>query len=781
GQRFFSVADHFMVDEIIDDTHLTVYRGPTVTALTGSTAKFLPTLFDLKRKRGTLTQRGNAAEFPKGTIIATGFGTLRRNGAELPSVVPVNEAKGVGTGADDAAVGTVAWTTPGGITGSGGAVAHCAPVGAASTTHYLKGTNCGFAAIPAGATITGIAVTISKRVTGATLETVRDSRVRIVKPSGAIGTTDRSSPALWPNTNFAYSIYGGQNDLWGETWVPADFADADVGAVISAVTNDPGGESATLEVDYMFLTVYYVTTAGSSMVLSGSPKIAIYKPTINKYAIYPLGLSAPTVAPTVTGVAGGTHGMIAGDYSLREVRSRSATNGYSNPGPRANFNLVNDGDYAQVDATLSTIDAASGQDGRDIYATQPPTQPRSDSNQGPWDFVRTVSEAEGNVFPIDYLGTEINRQGEVDFDNDPPPASGYIGVISSAVVGVSCDGKYGGSPGPSIAPFKPQNIEASPAGWRVSSSDGNDLLGVVSSQARLYFPTAATLQTGVFGDTGNPLIPPITQRSYWNVGFANHQQLICVANQLIGAPHSGPTGSVSDAESVKEQYFGDYVAEIWRTFVSAHVLVEHDPDPNVDAVCFFHPAHSLNTQGFWTTRVLLWGLRQSAWIGDVLLSSTTRDFIVCSVAKVGEHLEFLAGGRKDAGFQVDTYRWNTVAGVAVDYYAVPQFSDGGSETQNKSVKIMRPTGKFTAGVLQLHGFDSATNINMTDVENGANSVTGNLSLGTQTDVQQLYLQEGNWPELGIFAPRISGTYAGSGEPDRLDELYLEFQPMGNRK
>lgn len=779
GQRFFSGSDHFMVDEITDDMHLTVYRGPSVIALVAATAKFFPVIFDLNRKRGTL-RKGNAVEFDKGTIIGTGFGTLRRNGAELPSVVLVHEIKGVGTGADDAAVGSQVWTTPGNITGSGGGVAHCAPVGAAVTTHYLKGTNCGFAAIPGGATITGIVVTISKRVTGATLETVLDSRVRIVKPSGAVGATDRSSPALWPNTSFAYSIYGGPTDLWGETWVPADFADADVGAVISAVTNDPGGDSATLEVDYMFLTVYYTTAAGTSMVLTGSPQVAVYIPTTNKYAIYPLGLPAPTVAPTVTGVAGGTHGMIAGDYSLREVRSRSATNGYGNPGPRANFSLTNDGDYAQVDVTLSPLDTAHGQDERDIYATQPATQPRSDANQGPWDFVRTVSDTEGNIFPIDYLGTEINRQGEVDFDNDPPPASGFIAVISGAAVGVSCDGKYGGSPGPAVAPFKPQNIEASPAGWRVKSSPPQDLLGVVNSQARLYFPAAATLQTGVFADTGDPLIPPISLRSYWNVGFSNSNQVIFVANQLVGYPHSGPTRSVADAENVEEQYFGDYVAEIIRNFVGPHVMVEHDPDPNVDAVCFFHPAHSVNSSGFWTTRVLLWGLRQSAWIGDVLIESTLRDMIVCSVAKVGEHLEFLAGGRLGAGVQVDTFRWNTAAGTAVSYAAAWQLTDGGSENQNKTVKALRTTAKLTNGKLRLYGFDSATNIAISNIEQETGYIT-EIALGTQSDVQTGLRQPGTFPNLSVFTLQVAGTYAGTGEADRVDEAYCEFQATGNRR
>lgn len=774
GQRFFSVADHFMVDTITDDTHMTVYRGPTVTALTASAAKFLPVIFDVNRKRGTL-RKGNAVELQKGSIVGTGFGTLRLNGSELPTVVPVSEAKGVGTGADDAVVGTMAWTNPGNITAAGGGGATSAPVGAAITTHYLKGTNCGFSAIPGGATITGIAVTISKRVIGATLETVTDSAIRIVKPDGSIGTTDRSSGVAWPNTNYAYSTYGGPSDLWGESWVPADFADADVGAVISAVTDDPGGESATLDVDYMFLTVYYVTASGTSMVLTGSPKIALYNRAINKYAIDTLGLPAPTTSPTITSVAGGTHGMIAGDYSLRMVRSRSATDGYGNPGPRTNFSIMNDGDFAQVDS--STVPMIPMQDGWDNYATQS----AANRNQGPWDFVRTVLDTEGAVYPIDYLDGEIGRQGTLDYDNDPPPASGFIASISGALVGVSCDGKYGASPGPAIAPFKPQNIEAAPAGWHVKSSPSQDLLGVVNSQARLYFPTNASLQTGVFADTGDPLIPPVTVRSYWNIGFSNHQQVIFAANQLIGYPHSGPTRSVADQESVEEQYFGDYVAEIIKDWIGSHVMVEHDPDPNVDAVCFFHPAHSLNSNGFWTTRVLLWGLRQSAWIGDVLISSSTRDMIVCSVAKVGEHLEFLAGGRLSATVQIDTFRWNQTAGVAVDWFAAPQLTDGGSENQNKSVKSMRATGKFTAGNMRLYGWDSAVNISLADIESGSNSVSGNIALAASSDVQQSVREPMNFPNLAVFSPRVSGTYSGTGDVDRLDELVVEFQEVGNRR
>lgn len=774
GQWFYAGSDAFMVDKIADNTHLTVYRGPSV-ALVAATGRRPSVMFEIDRQRGTLTQ-GNAVELTKGSILATGFGTLRINGQEINAVTVNDLTRSVGTGADDGAVGTVAWTNPGNITASGSGVASCVPADAA-ITHYIKGTNCGFA-IDLLATIIGIKVEIRKRLTGTiTTETAHDNRVRIVKANGSIGTTDKSSADVWLSA-LTYSVYGGPFDLWGETWTPTDVNDADFGAVLAATVADPDTDGGTLEVDHMRVTVYY--TLPASFVLNGTPQIAIYDPATNQYAIYPLGLPAPTGTPTITSVAGGTHGMQPGDYSLRIALSRSATNGYGNPGPRVNFHITNADDMAQVDTSLVPLNTTRGADGLDIYATQ---SAASNVNylQGPWDYVRTVDSSELPVFMIDYLDFEINRQGILDYDNDPPGPAGSIAMLEGAPHLISCDGKQGGSPGPAIVPAKPQNIEAFPAGWHVKTSPPEDILGVVSSLARLYLPTEASLQQGVFADTGNPLIPPTSVRPYWSVGFANPSQLIFVANQLIGYPHSGPTRSVADAERVDEQFIGGQVAELTKRFVGPHVLVEHDPDPNVDAVCFFHSADSKNNAGFWQTRVLLWGVRQSAWIGEVMISNDTRDMIVFGVAKVDRHLEFLAGGRLGSGVQVDTFRWNTPAGVPVAYAAAWQLTDGGAENQNKSVRAMRSTGKFTNGNMQLFGFDSAVSMNITDIENGTNSQSGNISLGTTTDVQQSQRAPGVYPNLCVFTLRVSGTYVGSGDADRLDEVFMEYQPSGPRR
>lgn len=782
GQMFFCVDDMFMVNRVVDDTHITVYRGPAAT-LTAATGERMPVLFEIDRRRGTLIQ-GNALELDKGSILATGFGTLRIDGDELDAVAPVNEPKGVGTGADDASVGTQAWTTPANITGSGGGVAHCAPVGAAITTHYLKGTNCGFAAIPGGATITGIAVAIRKRVTGAITETVSDSKVRIVKPSGAIGTTERASTVPWPNTTFAYTVYGGQNDLWGETWAPADFADADVGCVISAVTNDPGGESATLEVDYMFIIVYYTTAAGSSMVLSGSPKIAIYDDVTQTYAIYPLNFPTPTVAPTLTDEAGGTHGMVAGDYSIRLEFSSTITKGYGNPGPRANVSLVSDGDQIGVDVTAMAADIAAaiaaGADGLDVYATETTSNP----NQGPWSYVRTVPFSEidpaTHIFLIDYLDAEISRLGLLDFDNNSPPSAGFVATLEGNPQWVSCYGKNNLSPGPSLVPAKAQNIEAAPAGWNVTSSPPEYLLGVIASLARLYCPTPKTLQQGVWNPTGDPLIPPTSLRPYWHMGFSNPYQVIFALGLLVGYPHGGPTKSIADAEEANAQFFGGYVAEIIQNWIGPHVLVEWDPDPMVNAICFFHPADSQNEDGFWQTRVIVWSLNIQDYIGEVMITDSTRDMVVSGVARIDNQLTFVAGGRMGADIVFDTFEWNVVSGESIPWYAAWQLQAGGVLDRNKSVKASRANGKFTNGEIQIYGFDSEVVEDLTDIENGTNSLSGSIPIDS-TGVITTARGRMNFPNCFVFTQRVAGVWDGNGDPDRLNGSTMEFLITGNRR
>ena len=98
-----------------------------------------------------------------------------------------------GTMADDATVGTVAWTTPDNAKVSDNVYATAGLDGGSSPT---------------------------------------DTNVRIVKSDGTIGTTNKGTSTALPATD-AYRSYGASSDLWGETWTSADINDIDFGLVVS--------------------------------------------------------------------------------------------------------------------------------------------------------------------------------------------------------------------------------------------------------------------------------------------------------------------------------------------------------------------------------------------------------------------------------------------------------------------------------------------------------------------------------------------------------------------
>jgi hypothetical protein len=166
-----------------------------------------------------------------------------------------------GTMADDATVGTIAWTNPDNAKVSDDVYATFTVNGNA-TSHYLKATNFGFS-IPTGATINGILVEIEKKCNvylGS--KTIFDSSIKIVKSDGTIGSTDKSVGTLWSDTE-AYVSYGSSSDSWGETWDSTKINDVDFGMVISVISN--GSYPSIAYIDHIRITVYYTETTTTSI------------------------------------------------------------------------------------------------------------------------------------------------------------------------------------------------------------------------------------------------------------------------------------------------------------------------------------------------------------------------------------------------------------------------------------------------------------------------------------------------------------------------------------
>ncbi|MDO8442884.1 MAG: hypothetical protein Q7S81_01305 [bacterium] len=196
-----------------------------------------------------------------------------------------------GTGADDATVGTQAWTTPEEITvtggGNDGVYADIGVLAKSEVSDYLKATNFGFT-IPDGSTILGIKVEIDRKE-GNTQAAggIKDSEVKMVDEAGAIRSTSKADTTnFWPTAE-AVATYGGTADTWGEAggfWTTTKINDIDFGVVLSAINTKVSGGGATesAQVDFVRITVTY-GPASITVGTTGTQTATMNIPSTNQY------------------------------------------------------------------------------------------------------------------------------------------------------------------------------------------------------------------------------------------------------------------------------------------------------------------------------------------------------------------------------------------------------------------------------------------------------------------------------------------------------------------
>lgn len=164
-----------------------------------------------------------------------------------------------GTATSNNSYGTASWSSPNNSFTSNNSTAGVS-VPTTGATEYLHVSNFGFS-IPSGATIDGIVVEVERDADYSLGSNyVSDDRVRIVK-GGSIGSTDKSSGALWPSAD-AYATYGSSSDLWGESWTDSDINSSTFGFVIAAKMF--GGVPFAAYVDHIRITVYYTEGGGGA-------------------------------------------------------------------------------------------------------------------------------------------------------------------------------------------------------------------------------------------------------------------------------------------------------------------------------------------------------------------------------------------------------------------------------------------------------------------------------------------------------------------------------------
>jgi|GEM_PF-1875428 len=116
-------------------------------------------------------------------------------------------------------------------------------------------TGFGFA-IPSTATITGIKIDVSQRVSSPG-GGIRDSLIMLSLNGNMLGA-DRSDTSYWLDTP-TMNAYGDSLDTWGYSWTPGDVNDPTFGLQYQ-LTNDSYDQPASL--DYLSMTVYYQTGTG---------------------------------------------------------------------------------------------------------------------------------------------------------------------------------------------------------------------------------------------------------------------------------------------------------------------------------------------------------------------------------------------------------------------------------------------------------------------------------------------------------------------------------------
>lgn len=520
----------------------------------------------------------------------------------------------------------------------------------------------------------------------------------------------------------------------------------------------------------------------ASWSLARAPSIALFDPATETYTNFLLGMDT-SAAPTLAAVGGGTKGMQAGSYSLVITPSRKETGGYNNPSLRADVTIATDD---MIEITFPAMDTANGQNAWKVWVTTFADTLGADLNylNGPWHFYIEVTDDDvnpaGGTFTIEYLDAEVEGNELVSFNNDPPTDAEFVAMLNNAPVWISCQGQGNSttptqtSPGPFIVPAKPNNIEAAPLDLAFSSSPPETILGVVSAQGRLYLLTINHLQ--IAQATPDESVP-IVIRPFWKDGFTGPDQLVFVNGNLYGYPVAGPSRSVGEGDQIEaERDWAADVSEITDTWNPGHVLVGYDPYR--DMVVFIHCADHLNDAGFWTTRILGFGISQGFWILDRVISSDTQDSIVSGIATVGDRLELLMGGRVA---QVDTKRFNAGDGSA--WYVIPPLSDSGSESRSMVVKPARVTGKLSNATLQIFTFDVNDEIDVSDMENGLNSASGSVALTDTTEVRQSERKPVNCPNAVLHTIRIAGEWDATdgSDPDRVDEVLYELAVQGCRR
>lgn len=527
---------------------------------------------------------------------------------------------------------------------------------------------------------------------------------------------------------------------------------------------------------------------GTSLTASRRAQIAIFDSATDTYSVTDIGFddTVSTTHVTITVVAsGGTKNMSEGYYSFKIAYYSDITNGYSNAsdtflsGGTAGYHITSANSTFNFDFSGDVIYRPAKATGYIIYASAfggASSISQINAIQGGWFELRRVpfTELTADAIAFDYVDSDLSST-LASFDNETPPDAefislftGYVNLISTNGKGVNSTGRETEtSPGPLISPMKSDNLDAYPAANRVPTEKGETILGYVNAAGRMFPMTPNTLQASTA--TGLPS-SPFTLRPFWQRGFASPFNLVFVDDTLYGFTTKGPYRSIATGDTAHES--NDFAASIdaqTSAWNPGYVFVAYDPKNS--AVCYFHSCCSQNAQGYWETEVYPYSLKIYDWMPRILLTSPTRDMIVTGTATVQNTLDFIAGGRRfGTSDRWDTWSFDTGSGDTVTWYLAFSYMDGGAEFTGKILHRVRPKGKFTNGKVQIYAVTPDSDIDITDLETGANPVL-EIDLDDSTTVKQYEAFKRRAKNMLMWTARLEGESVSDGTIESTDQFH----------
>ncbi len=129
-----------------------------------------------------------------------------------------------------------------------------------------------------------------------------------------------------------------------------------------------------------------------------------------------------------------------------------------------------------------------------------------------------------------------------------------------------------------------------------------------------------------------------------------------------------------------------------------------------------------------------------------------------------------------------TFAFDEEFGLGVSWYIVPQLTDSGVETRDKRISSVSVRGKVTNASFGVFGYGALDDIDVAAIEAGnINSLTGVRILPNTTMVQQSRRFPVNVKNITNHTTRVQGTWDGTGERDRIDEIVYEVSVLGARR